>query len=57
MDVASRSIDSGAVGAAVSVRRQGDLEPPLGRPQHALGHEGNAGEEGQAAQHPTVPSA
>ena len=39
------------------VRRQGDLQSLLGRPQHPLPHQDERGEDGQAAQHPACPRA
>ena len=52
MVVASRGRDSGGFGV---VRRQGDLQSLLGRPQHPLSHEDERGEDGQTAQHPAIP--
>ena len=37
------------------VGRQGGLQPLLCGPEHPLAHEGDPCEEGQAAQHPTLP--
>ena len=56
MAVASRPTDSrGRSGCRRRRRRQRSLQPPLGRPQHTLGHQRDHHEEAEATEHPTVP--